>query len=80
MPTRFYYFSKIFVTIFSLILIFIGITLIILDFTLFNFDKIIPNDDYIKGGTIITKIIFSLGIIGIIFGIMGFFGAKKENK
>ena len=80
MANPFYFCSKIWITYFSIIIFFSGIALIIVDLILFNFDEILPTRDFIKGGTAVIWVLFTLGLLCIIYGAAGFIGALKDNK
>ena len=80
MANPFYFCSKIWITYFSIMIFFSGIALIIVDLILFNFDEILPTRDFIKGGTAVIWVLFTLGLLCIIYGAAGFIGALKDNK
>ena len=80
MSNPFYLCSKIWITYFSIMIFLGGITLIIVDLILFDFNKILPTRDFVDGGTAVIWVLFGLGILGIIYGIAGLIGALKDNK
>ena len=41
---------------------------------------ILPTRDFIKGGTAVIWVLFTLGLLCIIYGAAGFIGALKDNK
>ena len=80
MSNPFYLCSKIWITYFSIMIFFGGIALVIIDLILFNFNEMLPTRDFIKGGTAVIWVLFTLGILSIIYGIAGFIGALKDSK
>ena len=80
MASGIYLCAKIWVSLFSSIIFLGGIALIVLDLLFFNFDEILPTRDFAKAGTVVIWILFSLGVLGIIFGVIGLLGALKESK
>jgi len=72
--------ARVWVMIFSCLLFMCGVTLIVIDLIYFNFDEIIPNRNLAKGGIAVIWVLFSLGVLGIVFGLIGFIGALYINK